>query len=64
MKKFKTKSGVIYAPKSEAVEAMMLKDPKLTVVAEKKAAKKPATKKDEAPDTTEDDAESKPAEAE
>ena len=25
MKKFKTKSGVIYAPKSEAVEAMMLK---------------------------------------
>lgn len=43
MKKFKNAYGTVYEPASEAVEAMMLKDPRLTVVGAKKPASKPAT---------------------
>lgn len=44
MKKFKNASGTVFAPKSEAVEAMMLVDKRLTVVPDKKPAKKPVKK--------------------
>lgn len=60
MKEFKNAHGTVYAPHSEAVEAMMLNDARFTVVeampakktARKPAARKPAAKSDaEAADT-------------
>ena len=48
MKKFKNAHGTVYEPATEAVEEMMLKDPRLAVVTAKKPASKPADKKPEA----------------
>ena len=48
MKKFKNAHGTVYAPHSEAVEAMMLNDARFTVVEAtpaKKTARKPAARK-------------------
>ena len=48
MKKFKNAHGTVYAPHSEAVEAMMLNDARFTVVEDtpaKKTARKPAARK-------------------